>query len=65
MKSIKSELLLKCTIGCEVLVVDVFPTLTDLAGLVEPIGVDGSSLVPAMLRSIENRENINAKLVNK
>jgi arylsulfatase A-like enzyme len=39
--------------------VDVFPTLTDLAGLVEPIGVDGSSLVPAMLRSIENRENIN------
>jgi len=31
--------------------IDVFPTLADLAGLPPPDGVDGSSLVPALLRA--------------
>jgi iduronate 2-sulfatase len=31
--------------------VDVFPTITDLAGLPTPPGLDGASLVPALLRA--------------
>jgi arylsulfatase A-like enzyme len=34
--------------------VDVFPTIANLAGLVEPEGIDGSSLVPAILRTLNH-----------
>ena len=37
--------------------VDVFPTLADLAGLKEPEGVDGSSLTPAILRAITTQSS--------